>query len=139
MPEYELLAVYSEDDEVEEDDEEETEFAIVAVRDSNPVEYKKPVPAEKKSVFTDFMKSYFYMKNTFTVSDNHNDGGDIAITYPATGNMRIDVKCAITVEEGYEIADVLVDGVSVGAVEEYLFRGINKDHKIEAVFAPIAE
>ena len=77
--------------------------------------------------------------NTFKVYDFHNTGGDIAITYPATGNMRIDVKCAITVEEGYEIADVLVDGVSVGAVEEYLFRGINKNHKIEAVFAPIAE
>lgn len=118
---------------------ESTKAPYIEVLESNPVEYKKPVPAEKKSVFTDFMKSYFYMKNTFTVSDNHNDGGDIAITYPATGNMRIDVKCAITVEEGYEIADVLVDGVSVGAVEEYLFRGINKDHKIEAVFAPIAE
>lgn len=123
------------------------EYNIIEVLESNMVKYIKPAPAdpeieealEKKSVFTDFMKSYFYMKNTFTVSDNHNDGGDIAITYPATGNMRIDVKCAITVEEGYEIADVLVDGVSVGAVEEYLFRGINKDHKIEAVFAPIAE
>ena len=36
--------------------------------------------------------------------------------------------------EGYEIADVLVDGKSVGAVSEYTFKHVEKKHSIVAVF-----
>ena len=42
---------------------------------------------------------------------------------------------AITPGDGYKIADVLVDGVSVGAVSEYTFENVQKAHTIEAVFA----
>ena len=42
---------------------------------------------------------------------------------------------AITPNESYKIADVLVDGVSVGAVSEYTFENVQKAHTIEAVFA----
>lgn len=40
----------------------------------------------------------------------------------------------ITPDEGYEIADVIVNGRSVGAVETYELRGANSDHTIEIVF-----
>jgi hypothetical protein len=40
----------------------------------------------------------------------------------------------ITPGEGYEIADVLVDGKSVGAVAEYGFEEVSKAHTIEAAF-----
>ncbi|MBU7006031.1 leucine-rich repeat protein [Phosphitispora fastidiosa] len=40
----------------------------------------------------------------------------------------------ITPESGYVITDVLVDGVSIGAVAEYTFSEITKDHTIEASF-----
>ena len=40
----------------------------------------------------------------------------------------------ITPDEGYEIADVLVDGQSVGAVSSYTFTNITASHTIVAVF-----
>jgi hypothetical protein len=39
---------------------------------------------------------------------------------------------------GYEIEDVLVDGVSVGAVSEYTFYGVDSDHTISASFTTTA-
>jgi len=43
----------------------------------------------------------------------------------------------ITPCEGYQIADVLVDGESIGTVSEYTFRNVRKDHTISAVFKQI--
>jgi hypothetical protein len=44
---------------------------------------------------------------------------------------------AITPNENYQIDDVLVDNVSVGAVKEYTFNNIISSHKISAVFSLI--
>ncbi len=43
---------------------------------------------------------------------------------------------AITADAGYHVADVLVDGSSVGAVTSYTFGAIAADHTISATFAP---
>ncbi|HOZ79801.1 MAG TPA: hypothetical protein PLY34_17525, partial [Ferruginibacter sp.] len=40
----------------------------------------------------------------------------------------------ITADEGYNIADVLVDGVSAGAVSSYTFNSVSANHSIQAVF-----
>ena len=40
----------------------------------------------------------------------------------------------ITAEDGFSLVDVLVDGVSVGAVEEYTINSVMEDHTIHAVF-----
>ncbi len=37
----------------------------------------------------------------------------------------------IEAKKGYEIEDVLVDGVSVGVVDEYTFKKVRKDHTLE--------
>lgn len=42
----------------------------------------------------------------------------------------------ITANSGYHVADVLVDGVSVGAVTTHTFDDIGADHTISASFAP---
>jgi len=55
--------------------------------------------------------------------------GDIAVNYGA------DQAFTITPEIGYHIADVKVDGVSVGAVSTYIFHNVTTDHTIEATFA----
>ncbi|MFP4468897.1 MAG: MBG domain-containing protein, partial [Bacteroidales bacterium] len=45
-----------------------------------------------------------------------------------------DVHFAITPDEGSHIHEVLVDGRNVGIVEEYIFRHVDQDHTIEAIF-----
>ena len=45
----------------------------------------------------------------------------------------------ITAEEGYEIADVLVDGKSVGAVSSYTFENVTAKHTLTAKFEKIEE
>jgi hypothetical protein len=42
---------------------------------------------------------------------------------------------SITANTGYYVADVLVDGVSVGAVSSYAFTNITTPHTISATFA----
>ena len=43
----------------------------------------------------------------------------------------------IKAEKGYEIADVLVDGKSVGAVAKYTFENVKAKHTIEATFKKV--
>jgi len=52
-------------------------------------------------------------------------------------NYGSDLTCAITPAAGFKVADVLVDGVSVGAVTSYSFSNVTADHSISATFTPI--
>jgi PKD repeat protein len=45
---------------------------------------------------------------------------------------------SITPSPGYQVADVLVDGRSKGAVTSYMFTNVTTDHTISATFAPSA-
>ena len=45
---------------------------------------------------------------------------------------------AIAAQEGYAIADVLVDSQSVGAVDSYTFENVTANHTIAAVFTRTA-
>lgn len=47
------------------------------------------------------------------------------------------ITVKIIPNEGYKIADVIVDGDSVGAVEEYKFTRVKETHKIRAEFEKI--
>ena len=57
------------------------------------------------------------------------DAGETVITEGGSKTYTI------TPDEGYEIADVLVNGESVGAVDSYTFENISGDASIEAVFS----
>ena len=50
-------------------------------------------------------------------------------------NYGAEVEFVITPEANYHVADVVVDGVSVGAVTSYVFSNIAADHTIFALFA----
>ena len=39
---------------------------------------------------------------------------------------------------GYGISEILVDGVSQGAIDSFTFNNVNSDHSINALFEPIA-
>ncbi|KNY27793.1 endo-1,4-beta-xylanase [Pseudobacteroides cellulosolvens] len=54
--------------------------------------------------------------------------GEIELASGASQTFRIEAN------SNYLIADVLVDGVSVGAVSTYTFNGVTKDHTISAAF-----
>lgn len=61
-------------------------------------------------------------------------GGDISPDGRVSVSSGSDKTFRITADEGYEIADVIVDGESVGAVSRYTFENVRRDHTIEAVF-----
>ena len=64
-------------------------------------------------------------------------GGSItpsgSVTVPNGGSQTF----AITPATGYQIASVLVDGGSVGAVASYVFTNVSANHTIAAAFTPI--
>ena len=50
-------------------------------------------------------------------------------------NQGSDQAFSITPDAGYHVADVLVDGVSIGAVSSHTFDQVTEDHTITAAFA----
>jgi hypothetical protein len=62
-------------------------------------------------------------------------GGSISPSGLITLNYGDSKTFIITPNTGYHIADVKVDGVSVGSVSTYTFQNITSDHTIEAIFA----
>jgi hypothetical protein len=70
---------------------------------------------------------------TFTITVMQTANGTIA---PGTTvvNLGSDQSFTILPSSGYHITDVLVDGVSVGAVTSYTFTGVAADHSITANF-----
>lgn len=71
---------------------------------------------------------------SYTIKASAGDGGSIS----PDGRVRVDrgddQTFRITPDDGYEIADVLVDGESVGAVSSYTFENVRANHTIEVVF-----
>lgn len=75
----------------------------------------------------------------YTIKAAAGEGGSIAPSGYVAVSAGSDKSFAIAAAEGYEIKDVLVDGVSVGAVSDYTFKNVWKNHTIDAVFAAKAE
>ena len=61
--------------------------------------------------------------------------GSIAPSGQVTVAPGADQTFTITPDAGYKVADVLVDGSSVGAVTSYTFRAVTAPHTIAASFA----
>jgi len=62
-------------------------------------------------------------------------GANGSITGPAAVNYGDSANYTITPAAGYHVTDVLVDGVSVGAVTSYSFNNVTASHTISATFA----
>ena len=73
----------------------------------------------------------------YTVTPTAGMGGAIAPSGPLAVSAGADsATFTITPSTGFALADVLVDGVSVGPVSAYRFRDVANDHTIWALFAP---
>ena len=73
----------------------------------------------------------------FDVTATATEGGAISPTGVTKVKYSKDITYSITPDDGYMIADVLVDGESVGTVDAYTFKRVKKDHVITAIFAKI--
>lgn len=71
---------------------------------------------------------------TYTITASAGQGGSISPNGSVSVAKGADQKFTITPSEGYEIADVQVDGQSVGKKTEYTFENVTKAHTIAATF-----
>jgi|GEM_PF-1390892 len=73
----------------------------------------------------------------WTITASANKGGSInpsgSITVTEGGSQSF----KITPDTGYEIADVLLNGISVGKISSYTFGNVLRNHSLEAFFSPI--
>lgn len=73
--------------------------------------------------------------NTYTITASAGANGSISPSGAVILNHGASQTFTITPDAAYHVADVLVDGVSVGAVTTYPFTNVTANHTIEATFA----
>jgi len=81
---------------------------------------------------------YYYTPASYTITATAGTGGSISpsgSTSVTEGNSK---TYTITANTGYKIADVKVDGSSIGASSTYTFSGVSSSHSISATFASAA-
>jgi len=88
---------------------------------------------ELASIQADHTITASFAINAYTITVTQGDHGTIApgTTVVDYGDSQ---TFTITPDTGYHTEDVIVDGVSVGAVSSYAFTNVNGDHTITATF-----
>ncbi|MFA4966497.1 MAG: hypothetical protein WC709_12810, partial [Thermoleophilia bacterium] len=87
------------------------------------------------NVTADHTISVSFAIGTFTITPSAGLHGSISPATPQTVNYGASQSFTITPSTGYHVADVLVDGGSVGALTSYTFTNVTADHTISASFA----
>lgn len=73
--------------------------------------------------------------NTYSIVSSSGPGGAITPAGSVSVNCGTDQAFTLTPNTGYHVADLKVDGASVGAQTGYTFRNVTGPHTIEASFA----
>lgn len=97
------------------------------------------VMAEKNAEDDDQLWSLDALITQYTIQASAGEGGSISPDGRSTVVENGNIVYTITADTGYQIKDVLVNGNSVGAVSEYIFKDVNADASIEAVFEEAPE
>ena len=74
----------------------------------------------------------------YTITATAGEGGSITPAGEVSVKEGASQTFAIAAQEGYAIADVLVDGQGVGAVDSYTFENVTANHTIAALFTKTA-
>jgi len=74
---------------------------------------------------------------TYTITATSGDHGSIAPTGVVAVTEGEDKTFTITPDTDYQVADVLVESASMGAVDEYTFEDVTEDHTISVTFEAI--
>jgi len=104
--------------------------------DDNPITITNSSSMEY--TFTDVksdhtIKAYFESVSK-AITASAGTGGSISPSGTTTVNYGDSKTFIISLNQGYKIKDVLVDGVSVGVVSSYTFTNVTGDHTIQASF-----
>lgn len=93
------------------------------------------------NVKTDHTIRVYFEKQTYTITATAGTGGQITPAGSNTVTHGASQSFTITPDHGYQIADVNVDGVSIGAQAVYTFTHVTANHTIEATFkaVPVVE
>ena len=86
------------------------------------------------NVTSDRAISASFALNTYTITASAGANGSIAPNGATVVNCAGSQVYTITANSGYGIADVLVDGVSQGAIASYTFSNVQANHTISASF-----
>jgi hypothetical protein len=86
------------------------------------------------NVTEDHSISVSFTLQTFIITSSAGLNGTITPLGDTEVTWGTDQAYTITPGEGYEVEDVLVDGVSVGAVEEFTFTNVTQAHTISVSF-----
>ncbi len=90
---------------------------------------------EFTNVTTNHSISASFSAITHTITTSTNPGGTVSPLGQNTVNQGSDFTVTIGANPGYSIDDVLVDGVSVGAVAQYTFSNVTTSHTLSATFS----
>ncbi|NOY64499.1 MAG: fibronectin type III domain-containing protein [Nitrospirae bacterium] len=78
-----------------------------------------------------------FSKKSFSITATAGLNGMISPSGTTTVSYGDSVTYTITADSGYVISDVVVDGLSIGAVNSYTFFSVTSNHTIEAYFSPV--
>jgi len=100
------------------------------------------IGAESSYTFTEIQQDHTIqasfvqkIKDSFTITATSGTGGSINPKGSVKVNKGDDQNFTISSNAGYDIADVLVDGSSQGAINTYSFQNVQKNHTIQASFS----
>ena len=84
----------------------------------------------------DLTGTYFALGGPlYTITASAGPNGSISPSGAVSVAYGSDQTFNITPDTGYHIVDVLVDGISIGAVSTYAFTNVTADHTISVIFA----
>ena len=103
--------------------------------DGNPMPPTTPTTYTFPAVTANYTIAGTFAINAYTITSSAGPNGAISPSGAVNANDGDTPTFNITPNVGYHIADVLVDGGSVGAVPTYTFASVHADHTISATFA----
>jgi hypothetical protein len=79
----------------------------------------------------------FVMPNTYVITPSAGANGSIYPSAQTQAELGAQYNFTFTPDSGYAVADVLVDGSSVGTPSSYAFTNVSADHTISVTFEAI--
>ena len=96
----------------------------------------KPHTIQAKFKLGSFYPSSSSILSNFFVTSSADVGGDISPSGDVAVSQGDSRTFTITPKAGYTLADVVIDGQSIGPVKLFTFNSVSGDHSINAVFRP---